>query len=61
MKPVFSLLSATVLASVFAAPSFAQTADHASGTAVTALVVMTPSGPATCATWLRDAHLGSIP
>jgi hypothetical protein len=64
MKPVFSLLPATVLASVFAAQSFAQTADHTgatTGTAVTALIVMTPSGPATCATWLEGHSPGISP
>ena len=61
MKPVFSLISAAVLASVFAAPSFAQTADHPGGTAVTALVVMTPSGPATCATWREGRSPGINP
>ena len=61
MKPIFRLLPATVLALVFATHSFAQTASHAEGTTVTALVVMTPSGPATCATWLEARSPGINP
>jgi hypothetical protein len=59
MKPVLSLLPATVLAFAFAAQSFAEATDRAGGT--TALVVMTPSGPATCATWLQGRSPGINP
>jgi hypothetical protein len=65
MKPIFNLFAATALALALAAPSFAQTAGQPSGTTVaaqvTGLVVMTPTGPATCATWVQSRSPGVNP